>query len=488
MPKETSSTNHTPRSEAYKNFLITRSQLAGDYGFEPLWLPDSLFDFQQALVQWSIRKGRAAIFADCGLGKTPMQLVWAENVVRKTNKPVLLLTPLAVAQQTVKEAAKFDIEAHRSREGEVHPNINVVNYERLHNFDPNDFGGVVCDESSIIKHFGGSTQKLLTRFMLKCRYRSLWTATAAPNDYPELGTSSEALGYLGHTDMLSRFFNQKDNKKKKVRIEDVKAARRARGGEYYAKLSYRVAQQIGNWQLKPHAELPFWKWVCSWARACRKPSDLGFSDGPFILPPLTESHHIVKPTTPAEGMLFVMPVFGLQAERDERRRTLVERSEKVAELVSGSDYAVIWCDLNAEGDKLEEVVPGSVQIAGKDPDEKKEEIFTAFSQGQIKRLITKAKIGGMGLNWQHCNHVVTYASHSFEQYYQKVRRCWRFGQTRPVQVDIVSTTGEEHVRENMERKAKAADEMFTRLVSEMNNALSLTTTGYHEEVKKPSWL
>lgn len=469
----------------YRQFLEKKSQSDVYSGFKPLWLPDFLFDFQKSLVDWSLRKGKAAIFADCGLGKTPMQLVWAENVIRKTNKPILLLTPLAVAQQTLAEADKFGIEAHRSHEGTVHPNINIANYERLHYFNPSDFSGVVCDESSIIKHCGGSTQKHLTRFMAKTPYRLLCTATAAPNDYVELGTSSEALGCLSHSDMLSRFFAQTDGKRKSV--EEAKLARLSRGN-YYQKLSYRVAQQIGNWKLRPHAETPFWKWVCSWARACRKPSDLGFSDELFLLPALQERHHIIEPKRPKDGMLFTLPAFGLHAEREERKRTLTERSEKVADLVSKSDSAVIWCHLNAEGDMLEQVVPGAVQIAGKDSDDKKEEIFAAFANGEVKKLITKSKIGGLGLNWQHCNHVVTYASHSYESYYQSIRRCWRFGQKRPVTVDIISTTGEAYVRDNMTRKAKAAEEMFVQLIAEMNNALHLRSNGYHQEVQLPSWL
>lgn len=468
----------------YSEFLERKAQSNYCSGFAPVWMPDFLFDFQKTLVEWALLKGKGAVFADCGLGKTPMQLVWAENVIRKTNKPVLILTPLAVAQQTVGEATKFGIQAERSREGEIHPNINVANYERLHHFNPDDFSGIVCDESSIIKHFGGSTQKHLTRFMCKLPYRLLATATAAPNDYIELGSSSEALGDLTYSDMLSRFFAQTDNKRKTA--DDLKIDRA--GGNYYQKLSYRVAQQIGNWKLKPHAELPFWKWVCSWARACRKPSDLGFADSKFKLPILTEQHHIIEPKTPADGMLFTLPAFGLHAEREERRRTLIERSEKVAELVSESDSAVIWCHLNPEGDMLEQVVPGAVQVAGKDSDAKKEEVFTAFANGQIKKLITKSKIGGLGLNWQHCNHVVTYASHSYESYYQSVRRCWRFGQKRPVRVDIISTTGEAYVRDNMTRKAKAAEQMFEQLIQEMNNAIRVTTNGYHEEVKLPSWL
>jgi hypothetical protein len=475
-------TGESPATAGYHQFLERKSQLGGEFGFAPLWLPDSLFDFQRHLDEWALRKGRAAVFADCGLGKSLVQLVWAENVVRHTNRPVLILTPLAVSDQTVREAEKFGIEARRTRDGHAFTGINVTNYERLHRFDPEDFAGVVCDESSILKHFTGATQKQVTRFTSKHRYRLLCTATAAPNDYTELGTSSEALGELGYSDMLSRFFVQRD-KKKSFRMDDVRGRK-----SHYQKLALRVSQQIGQWRMKPHAELPFWKWVCSWARACRKPSDLGFPDDGFVLPPLEEHQHVVEPTRPADGMLFTMSARGLKAERDERRRTLAERSEKVAELVAASDCAVVWCHLNPEGDALERMIPDAVQIKGADSDDKKEETYRAFAAGEIKKLISKPKIGAWGLNWHHCAHVVTYATHSWEQYYQSVRRCWRFGQQRPVRVDVISTTGEEHVRESMTRKARAAEQMFAQLISQMNDAMGVGRHEYTEKVRKPEWL
>lgn len=470
----------------YSDFIDRKSQSGARDGFEPIWMPDFLFDFQRALVDWSLRKGKSAIFADCGLGKTPMQLVWAENVVRKTNKPVLILTPLAVGPQTLGEAAKFDIEAHRSREGEVNPGINITNYERLHYFRPDDFGGVVCDESSILKHFTGVTQKEVTRFMAKVPYRLLCTATAAPNDYYELGTSSEALGALGYSDMLARFFMQDD--KKKSRMNEVKLAREFRSGSHYQKLAYRVSQQIGQWRLKGHAELPFWQWVCSWAMACRKPSDLGFDDSNFILPPLNVRDHIITPQRPADGMLFTVPAFGLKEERDERRRTLEERADLAASLTAHGRQAIVWCHLNSEGDILEETIPGAVQVAGANSDEEKEEAYTAFSEGKIRVLVIKPKIGAWGMNWQNCSHVVTFASHSYEQYYQSIRRCWRFGQKFPVTVDIISTEGEVHVRESMIRKSEAADQMFEHLVANMNNATHITRAEYHKQPEMPKWL
>ena len=251
----------------YQTFIVRKSQMDAMSGFKPKWMPDFLFDFQSSLVDWAIRKGRAAIFADCGLGKTPMQLVWAENVARQTKRPVLILTPLAVSHQTVAEASKFGIKATRSEAGEVSKGINVTNYERLHYFRPEDFAGVVCDESSILKSFDGVRRSEITEFMRKLEFRLLCTATAAPNDYFELGTSSEALGYLGHMDMLNRFFKNDQNNS-------------STGRGYLGKAN--------AWRFKGHAEQPFWRWVCSWARAIRRPSDLGFDDRAFVLPPLVQ--------------------------------------------------------------------------------------------------------------------------------------------------------------------------------------------------------
>jgi len=476
---------------SYAEFLDRKAQAGAMDGFTPLQVPNWLFGFQHHLVDWSIRKGRAAIFADCGLGKTPMQLVWAQNVVEHTNRSVLVLTPLAVAPQTVQEAEKFGMEARRSRgaNGQDKASIIVTNYEQLHHFDAADFGGVVCDESSILKHFGGATQKAVTRFMLKVPHRLLCTATAAPNDYIELGTSSEALGYLGHSDMLSRFFRQTDNKMHRMQQMKEQGRYTDSNGKHFAKLSFRVAQSIGQWRLKGHAETPFWQWISSWARACRKPSDLGFDDDGFILPELRENNHVVEANQPADGMLFNLPAIGLNEERAERRRTLDERCAMAADLCASHDRSVIWCHLNAEGDLLERMIPGARQIAGRTPDDEKEEIYRAFTTGEINRVIIKPKIGAWGLNWQHCAHVVTFATHSWEQYYQAVRRCWRYGQTRPVTVDIISTDGEARVKENMQRKAEQAAQMFDALVREMNNALHIERRSYdHEPVRMPPWL
>lgn len=453
----------------YSEFLRSKAQEGASHGFEPTFMPDHGFDFQRAMIYYSVRKGRAALFEDCGLGKTLQFLSWGQNVVEHTNRPVLVLTPLAVAGQTIREAEKFGIEAVRCSDGlsNLGARLVVTNYEKLSAFNPADFSGVVCDESSILKSFDGARKSEITEFMRKVPYRLLATATAAPNDYIELGTSSEALGYMGHMDMLNRFFRNDLNN----------SATRRHFGE------------APKWRFKGHAELPFWRWVCSWARAMRKPSDLGFDDGAFILPPLVERSHLVQTKTLAEGMLFPLPAATLPEQREEKKRSIPERCEKVAELVAESDSALVWCHLDAEADMLESLIPGAVQVAGKHSDSAKEQRFMDFIDGKIRGLITKPKIGAMGLNFQHCAHVVDFPSHSYEQRYQGIRRCWRFGQTRPVRVDTVYTEGEARVMENVQRKARQADEMFGNLVAEMNNAIHIgrapTPT---KQMEVPSWL
>jgi hypothetical protein len=451
----------------YLDFLHRKAQLEGNHGFAPRGLPSSLFDFQAALVEWACLKGRAAIFADCGLGKTLMELCWADQVVRHgQGGNVLLLTPLAVTHQIAEESEKFGIDAGVSRTGAVRRGITITNYEKLHLFNPGDFAGVVCDESSILKSYDGATRGLITAFMRKLPYRLLATATAAPNDYIELGTSSEALGYLGHMDMLNRFFRNDQNNS---------ATGRSRG-------------EVIKWRLKGHAELPFWRWVCSWARAARRPSDLGFDDSAFELPRLIEREHLVVPDTIAEGMLFALPAVGLKEQRDERRRTVRERCERVAALVQDTGEPV-WCHLNDEGDELARAIRGALQVSGKDTDERKEEKLLAFAHGQARVLITKPSIGAWGLNFQHCNHITFFPSHSFEQYYQGVRRCWRFGQRRPVTVDIVTTEGERGVLANLQRKAAQADRMFSNLVAQMNAAQAIDRSArFDSDMRIPQWL
>lgn len=463
----------------YAKFLERKTQLDGEFGFDPVFMPDYLFDFQKALVEWAVKKGRAAIFADCGLGKTPMQLVWAQNVIQKENKPVMILTPLAVSIQTKREADKFGIECKRVQDGKVDGfnGVAVTNYERLHYFNPEDFAGVVCDESSILKNFDGVTRKAITEFMRLKKYRLLCTATAAPNDYIELGTSSEAIGNLGFMDMLSRFFKQDSGIKFAMTNRTENDGRLCVGG-------------FGKYRFRGHAEKNFWRWVCSWSRACRKPSDLGYDDGRFNLPLLETREHVIKAIKQREGWLFDIPASNLHEQREERNRTLEERCEKVAQLAADNGrYCVSWCHLNDEGNMLEAMIPDSVQVSGNDTDERKEEVFIAFQDGQIKSLITKPTIAGFGLNWQHCSHETFFPSHSFEQWYQAIRRCWRFGQKNSVLVDVVTSEGERGVLENMNRKARAAEQMFEALVTLMNNELKIEKRNGNVKTEEvPSWL
>ncbi len=314
--------------------------------------------------------------------------------------------------------------------------------------------------------------------MSKIHYRLLGTATAAPNDFVELGTSSEALGELAYMDVLQRFF---------VDDKDRKGSDKPGAASYSAER--QAARVHGYWRLKGHSEKSFWKWVCSWARACRKPSDLGFSDDAFKLPPLITNETMIENEQPLPGEMFIWKAVSLADQRAELRATLKQRCEKVAQLVEKHSCSVMWCDLNDEGDLLEEIIPGAVQIAGKDSDESKEEKFEAFANGQIKRLVTKGKIAGFGLNWQHCNHTTFFPSHSWEKYYQSIRRFWRFGQKLPVYVDIVTTEGEAGVLKNLQRKSAQADKMFDALVSEMNNsmAISRNKTADHA-LTAPDWI
>ena len=413
--------------------------------------------------------GPGALFEDCGLGKTAQALVWAQNVYKHTGKPVLLLTPLGVTFQMVAEAEKFGVESAISRDGTAPAVVTVTNYEQLEKFDRDQFGGVVCDESSCIKAFDGVRRAVVTDFLRKMPYRLLATATAAPNDYIELGTSSEALGYLGYTDMLGRFFTNKEKT-----IKAVGGKWRSSAGE--------------QWRFKGHAEDQFWRWVSSWARAARKPSDLGFDDGAFILPPLETRHHIVEAQTVKEGTLFDVPAVGLQEEREETRRTLTERCEKAAGLLADAGSGIAWCHLNDEGDLLAELIDGAVQVSGSDSVEVKEERLAAFARGEIRVLVTKPKIASFGLNFQHCHRMTYMPNHSFEAMYQAVRRCWRFGQQHPVTVDVVTTTGGKRALASLERKAVQADAMFGALVAHMSDALSINRSAtYGKTTEVPSW-
>ena len=450
--------NNSSNNQAYQDFLASKRGQEQLHGFSPNFMPDFLFDFQSHLTDWVIRKGRAALFEDCGLGKTPQQLVWAENVVRKTNKPVLILTPLAVSAQTIREGEKFGIECKRSQTGKVWKGINVTNYERLHYFDAKDFAGVVADESSILKNYDGKMRRYITDFLHQVDYCLLCSATPAPNDYMELGTSSEALGEMNYSRMLGMFF-----------VNDGKTTQK--------------------WSLKGHAKKRFWQWMSGWARAIRKPSDLGFDDEKFNLPELKMEQHLIPSLPPKFGFL-PLEAKTLNEQRAERKQTLQPRCEKVAEVIPEDESCVVWCHLNMEGDLLEKIIPGAVQVAGKDPMEQKEERLIAFVDGKVRVLVTKPKIAGFGQNWQHCANMTFFPSHSYEQFYQAVRRCWRFGQTRPVTCNIITSERESSVLANMQRKERQVAHMFEGIVREMTEFQTGKKTNGEptEEMEIPAWL
>jgi len=425
----------------YQEFLENKAQLTGQFGFEPIYKPSMLFDFQEHIVDWAIRKGRGAIFADTGLGKTLMQLVIAQNIVEKTNGNVLILTPLAVAFQFIKEAENIDIDIEHSRDGKFSKNIVVTNYERLDKFNSTDFQGVVLDESSILKNFDGKFKTQITEFMKKIKYRYLSTATPAPNDFIELGTSSEALGYLGYMDMLSRYFSNKENT---LRPQDIGT----------------------KWNLKPHATDSFFRWVNSWSMSIKKPSDLGFSDDRYILPSLIKNHHKVKNDNnliiDGQGQMFNQIARTMTEVREEQKATIYKRCEKAVELAEGKT-SVYWTNFNKESELLNQLDNDAVEIKGAMSIDKKEEILMDFARGDIKRIITKPKMTSFGLNWQHCNHTVYFPTWSYEQMYQAIRRFWRFGQKNEVTVDLVYSDGQERVLEALEVKTKNSIELQQRL-------------------------
>lgn len=449
----------------YPEFLKRKAQQNEATGFSPLFMPDWLFDFQTYLVDYSIRQGRSANFADCGLGKGLMSLVWAQNAVEHTNRPVIILAPLAVSFQFQREADKFGFDnVEVSKTGKFSKKIVITNYESINHFDPNDFVATVCDEGSRVKYFDSKTKELVLAFTKNHRYRLLGTATAAPNDYFELGNTSEVLGYLTYNVMLKRFFKREEN-------------RRTIGGSAF--------------RLKGHAEVPFWKWVSSFARACRKPSDLGFDDDGFILPKLIENEVVVRTKRNRGGTLIPLQAVSLNEQREERRITLGERCQKASDLASSHNgSSVIWCHLNKEADLCEKITPEALQVSGSMCDGLKEERLLAFQNGELKRLIIKPKIGGFGLNWQHCHNVITFPSHSFEAHYQSIRRCYRFGQENDVVVNIITTEGERRVLQNLRRKSEQAVHMFDSLVKHMREVLEAEEeeNEYINKERIPSWL
>lgn len=454
----------------YEDFLSQKFRAAPEVGFEATDLPDSLFPFQREVVKWATRRGRAAVFWSCGLGKTIMQLAWAHQVAAETNRPVLILAPLAVSTQTAHEGDKFGLPVKVcTTQADVEQGVCVTNYEKLGAFDPDEFGGVVLDESSILKAQDGKRRTEIIESFEGTPYKLACTATPAPNDHIELGNHAQFLGVMGHHEMLSMFF-----------VHD--------GGS------------TQNWRLKGHAREAFWRWVCSWACVITHPSDLGFDDDRFTLPPITYHRTTVEADASACGLLFhTGENFGITERRRARRNSLEDRVAAVAKMANASDEPwLIWCDLNAEGDALEKAIPDAVQVAGSHSNDVKEKALTDFSEGKIRVLVSKPKIAGFGMNWQHCAKIAFCGlSDSYESFYQAVRRCWRFGQTRPVDVHIVVSDIEEPVVRNIERKEKAAAELMTEVASQTRAIMrdeikgaKMTKDEYHaeREMELPSWM
>ncbi len=452
----------------YKEFLEQKKHTSLDYGIKTKFLPDKMFKFQKYVAEYAIKKGRCAIFLDTGLGKTIIELTVAKNYIKRFNKPVLIITPLAVAFQFIKEAEKFGIDdIMYSKDGRYNTKIVICNYERLDKFNYNDFECVILDESSILKNFKGAIKNQVTTFLKKVKYRYLFTATPSPNDFIELGTSSEALGYMGYTDMLTKFFTNN---------EDTISP-----------------QNIGTkWILKGHAKQSFFEWVSSWSISMRMPSDLGFSDKGYILPELIKNYHSIKndKNMVIDGQILIFNQIArrLTEIREEQRLTIDKRCEKAVELSIPYNKSVYWCNLNAEGDLINQLDKNAYQIKGSMNLDKKEELLLAFFDGKINKLISKPKMTSFGLNWQHCNHTVFFPTFSYEQYYQAIRRFWRFGQKKQVIVDLVYSDGQKRILDSLLAKTEKANELFSKLNSSLHSDFKINNNGFNKEIKLPNFL
>lgn len=454
----------------YLEFINNKKHSIGEFGFNANFIPDCAFDFQRHVIEKAVKKGRVAVFLDTGLGKTLVQLSIAKNIINHTNKKVLILTPLAVSFQFIKESNERDItdDIEISKNGKHTKKIVIANYERLHYFDSKDFECVILDESSILKNFDGKIKNSITSFIKKIPYRFLSTATPSPNDFIELGTSSEALGYMGYMDMLGKFFKNNQN--------SVDSNNRNIGEKFY---------------LKPHAEKDFFAWVNQWSIMAKMPSDLGFSDERYILPELILNKHVVKNDSlldiDGQIQMFNRPAKNFNEIRHEVKMTIDKRCIKALELAKDKT-SVYWCNRNDESKILRENDKDAVEIIGSQSIDVKEEILKSFADGEIKRLITKAKMTGMGLNWQHCNHSVFFPTYSYEQYYQAIRRFWRFGQKNDVTIDMVISDGQTRVLEALEQKTQKAIELHKNLTKNVNSTFVNVTKEFNKELIKPKFL
>lgn len=453
----------------YLNFLEQKKHTIGNFGFNPTFFPEIAFDFQNNVIEKAVNKGRMALFLDTGLGKTLIQLSIAHNVVLKTNKRVLILTPLAVGFQFVKEAEKIGVpDVYQTLKGELNGKIIICNYERLHFLNSNDFECVILDESSILKNFDGKIKNQITAFIKKVAYRFLATATPSPNDFIELGTSSEALGYMGYMDMLTKFFKNNQN--------SVDSNNRNIGEKFY---------------LKPHAENDFFAWVNQWSIMVKMPSDIGFSNDGYELPKLHVNKHIVENRSlidiNGQMQLFNIIAKTFEEIKFEEKATINERCIKAVELAKDKT-SVYWCNRNEESKLLNQLDNEAVEIIGSMSLEKKEDILLNFADGNIKRLITKAKMTSMGLNWQHCNHTVFFPTWSYEQYYQAIRRFWRFGQKNEVVCDMVISDGQTRVMEALQQKTQKAIELYENLTKAVNSVYVHNQKEFNKELIKPKFL
>jgi len=465
--------------EDYDSFLARKLLLAEPVGFKPPADADfsHLFDFQRTIVEWALRRGRAAIFASTGLGKTLMQLTWAREVMRHTGCSILILAPLAVARQTEREAVKFKIDGVRyvRDQSEVTGvGIYITNYEMLSHFQAPEFGGVVIDESSCLKHHDSVTRNAIIESFSRTPFRLAATATPAPNDYVELGNHSEFLSIMSRVEMLSTFF-----------VHD--------GSEGAAT----------GWRCKGHAESALFRWICSWACMIRKPSDLGYDDAKFILPELRVKHHVIpadRNQSLAAGSLFVEAATTLSKQRVARRATLDKRVAMTASIVNAepTEQWIVWGDLNDETDDLTRQIPGAVQVKGSDSRETKEDAILQFLEGKIRVIVSKSSIFGFGLNLQCCARMAFCGvTHSWEAWFQAVRRIWRFNQLRECDVHVVTSELEGRVVDNLMRKEAAAEEMAVAMLEHMHESMvgeirgaSRHTDGYDPRIEMavPNWL
>jgi hypothetical protein len=451
---------------AYAEFLARKAPRAQSSGFEPKSLPDHLFDFQKECVAFCLRQGRAGLYLDTGLGKTRCQLEWAAQSAEQSNGKALLLTPLAVAKQIEREARSLGYEARVIRDqSEARDGINICNYDRIDKLDVQEFGAVSLDESSILKSFGGRTSDALIGLFSSHRFRLSATATPAPNDHMELGNQSAFLGIMPANEMLMRWF-----------INDTKEA----------------SQQ---WRLKGHAAEDFWDWMASWSRMAQNPEDLGFDGSRYILPPLNVIRHKAAGSNvkPMEGSLFAADLSATNMH-DVKRQTATARAELIASIADNSEPFIVWTDTDYEADAVKAIMPDAVEVRGSMPIEKKEENLEAFALGQARVIITKPSVAGFGLNWQHAHSMgFVGRSFSYEAWYQAVRRSWRFGQTKPVNVHIAVAEGEDQIGRVIDRKAADHDTMRSAMATAMRRAghraaaIKVSYNPTHQG-RWPSWL